>query len=525
VLQLVEQEGPVKARGLIFGLLAAATIAELGMRFKELELHADMLARLEQIHDEPIRANVTQTPIFTALPFDEAVDFFRRKQVMTPDEFAQLEDRYKSKGFSMAEVHSRYVIEAAHDALDDAIAKGASESETLKRVRDGFAAAGVATPEDYHLQTTFDQAVLGSYAAGRYAKLTDPDVLAARPIWQYTTAGDSRVRPAHRAMNRRTFPADSPVWATWFPPNGWRCRCSVLSLSNDQVAEAGLKVEDSVPPVVEHDGQLVNMLPDPGFSGSPATQLAADRTVAAIDQEADRTGALRQVPDDLNRAADAKRRAKVDAFAGLDDKGVEERFKDAFVWNAEDAPETRPGLLTVDWHMYSQNLDSAEQLVTRLVQTDGLYPLKDRAGVAARATFFGEWDPAKWTDPEVVYDDELAAKLGRPKGMTVARSTEYALRLFVKPAELEQTLAFLDENGERTGQGKHPVRRAWDIQDVRVHAPAGVAQPEGDRWKKAVRNVRALPSGKQMVTLSRAPLDGWRHEPVTVNASLWEFLP
>jgi hypothetical protein len=133
LLQLVEQEGPVKARGLIFGLLAAATIAELGMRFKELELHADMLARLEQIHDEPIRANVTQAPIFTALPFDEAVDFFRRKQVMTPDEFAQLEDRYKSKGFSMAEVHSRYVLEAAHDALDDAIAKGASESETLKR--------------------------------------------------------------------------------------------------------------------------------------------------------------------------------------------------------------------------------------------------------------------------------------------------------------------------------------------------------------------------------------------------------
>jgi hypothetical protein len=329
------------------------------------------------------------------------------------------------------------------------------------------------------LQTTFDQAVLGSYAAGRYAKLTDPDVLAARPIWQYTTAGDSRVRPAHRAMNRRTFPADSPVWATWFPPNGWRCRCSVLSLSNDQVAEAGIKVEDSVPPVVEHDGQIVNMLPDPGFSGSPATQRAADRTVAAIDREADRTGALRQVPDDLNRAADAKRRAKVDAFAGLDEKGVEERFKDAFVWNAEDAPEMRPGLLTVDWHMYSQNLDSAEQLVTRLVQTDGLYPLKDRAGVAARATFFGEWDPAKWTDPEVVYDDELAAKLGRPKGMTVARSTEYALRLFVKPAELEQTLAFLDENGERTGQGKRPVRRAWDIQDVRVHAPAGVAAARG----------------------------------------------
>jgi len=518
----------MNAKMVVFALLTSSAVPELGRAAAESMLRADMLARLEAASHAPdsIRLSAMGTPSFAGLPFEEAKAFFRRKTAMTPPELDALEDRYKSKGFGIAGVHARQVLEEAHGALFDAIADGAAEKDTLARIRASFASAGVDSPTSFQLQTTFDNAVLGAYAGGRYAQLTHPDVARARPFWQYRTAGDNRVRPTHQAMNGRVFPSDSPVWQTWFPPNGHRCRCGVESLSRGELEARGLTAADDVPARIEtEDGKHVHMIPDPGFSGSPATQVAADETVDGIRFEARRTGALSQGAGDLNRAADPTRRRRVEAFAGLSPHDVERQLERTPVFNVELArPPLAHGELEVDWHMYSQNLDTAEQLVTRLVQEKGLYRLKDRIAVSARATFFSGWDGAHWPDPEVVYDDALAHRMGLAAGATVASSTEYALRLRVHPGELEHALAFLEANGER-GEGKSPVRRAWDIQDVRVRGGAGAHLPDGAKWKRAFRNVRATDGGREIVTLSRGPLPGFdRAEAIAVNASLWGVL-
>ena len=40
--------------------------------------------------------------------------------------------------------------------------------------------------------------------------MTDPDVLKARPFWEYFAVMDASTRPAHAAMNGRVYPADQP---------------------------------------------------------------------------------------------------------------------------------------------------------------------------------------------------------------------------------------------------------------------------------------------------------------------------
>ena len=47
---------------------------------------------------------------------------------------------------------------------------------------------------------------------------------------QYRTAGDSKVRPAHAALNGVTLPPSDPFWQTYYPPNGWNCRCNVVQV-------------------------------------------------------------------------------------------------------------------------------------------------------------------------------------------------------------------------------------------------------------------------------------------------------
>lgn len=58
---------------------------------------------------------------------------------------------------------------------------------------------------------------------------------------QYRTANDDNVRPQHAALHGVTLPIDDTFWQTYYPPNGWNCRCTVV------------QVRKSKYPVTPHD--------------------------------------------------------------------------------------------------------------------------------------------------------------------------------------------------------------------------------------------------------------------------------
>ena len=51
-----------------------------------------------------------------------------------------------------------------------------------------------------------------------------------RYLLQYRTAGDGRVRPEHAALDGVTLPASDKFWDTYYPPNGWNCRCTAVQV-------------------------------------------------------------------------------------------------------------------------------------------------------------------------------------------------------------------------------------------------------------------------------------------------------
>ena len=93
----------------------------------------------------------------------------------------------------------------------------------------------------------------------------------------YDAVNDSHTRPSHLAMDGKVFPADHKIWDVWFPPNGFRCRCTVRTLSKRQVEARELKVEDKFPAIA----------PDPHFGTNPAARkgqplkLGSERPVRA----------------------------------------------------------------------------------------------------------------------------------------------------------------------------------------------------------------------------------------------------
>ncbi|MGN6893494.1 phage head morphogenesis protein, partial [Neisseria sp. P0015.S009] len=82
-----------------------------------------------------------------------------------------------------------------------------------------------------------------AYSAGQYqGYMANID---SRPYWMYDAVGDHRTRPAHAAMDGLVYRYDDPFWATFYPPNGYRCRCSVIALSERDMQRDGKVLSQS----------------------------------------------------------------------------------------------------------------------------------------------------------------------------------------------------------------------------------------------------------------------------------------
>jgi SPP1 gp7 family putative phage head morphogenesis protein len=93
------------------------------------------------------------------------------------------------------------------------------------------------------LGTIFDTNMQSAYMAGRYKAFAAN--VADRPYWMYVAIRDRRTRPAHKAMHGRTFHHSDAIWGSIWPPNGFRCRCSVRALDDGDLQRGGINLSSS----------------------------------------------------------------------------------------------------------------------------------------------------------------------------------------------------------------------------------------------------------------------------------------
>ena len=241
----------------------AALVYEAGLRAW---MGAQLMVRAVEMRDEATSSRAVvmgrraEGVAFLELPFEDAIQFFREKQVITPEEFRELQDRFRAGGFTAARLMATTLRERAKAAILDALEGGSTIEETISQIRDDALALGIEPETHGYLDTVVRNNVSTAYGAGRLAAMSDPDVIALRPAWQYLSAGDSRVREAHRVLHGKVFRAGSDEALHYFPPLGHRCRCTTTSLSSRQVEARGL---------VLTKGRIEGVEPDEGWAGRP----------------------------------------------------------------------------------------------------------------------------------------------------------------------------------------------------------------------------------------------------------------
>jgi SPP1 gp7 family putative phage head morphogenesis protein len=225
-----------------------------------------VLAHLRGTVSARASAGVKPTRTAQASVLSDSVDFLRRRLKLTKRELEEIERVYGA--------HVRRVLSGVGTAVERklraavlaATEQGMTTREAVRHLAAALDAAGVTSAAPHTVEAIFRTNAQMAYSAARYKADQDPAV--QQILWGYTyvTTGDDRVRDTHYLLDGVTLPKDDPRWSRIWPPNGWNCRCQVISLFEPEPVNE--------PRAERIDGKLVQPGPDTGFAFNPGQVFA-----------------------------------------------------------------------------------------------------------------------------------------------------------------------------------------------------------------------------------------------------------
>lgn len=234
---------------------------------------ADELLRGELVGLAQARQGELPVGEWPDVPPRDAVAFWQRKAAVTPARWAELSIDARARAFAASQFTTLQAAGHIQGALSQVMESGGTLAEFEDRYNDTLASHGLGEGEPWLIETVFRTNIQSSYGAGRYrGQVEGKD---ERPCWMYEAVDDHRTRESHKTMDGRVYPADHEIWQTWYPPNGFACRCWVRALTSAEVAGLGRPVETALPTTRTRrdDGRLGTpepLTPDLGFTRNPA---------------------------------------------------------------------------------------------------------------------------------------------------------------------------------------------------------------------------------------------------------------
>lgn len=233
----------------------------------------------------------------------EAITYAESRGVVLPAVYYNLlVGLQRAQSTTIAGLASIEQIKFVIDLVTESMKDGSTFEEFQKRVKAGDATIDLPR---YRLDNIFRTNMQIAYNRGRWEQ--QKKVAGSRPYLMYDAINDSRTRPSHIAMENTILHRDDPWWKTNYPPNGFRCRCTVISLTEDQAGKRGIRTNGP------------DVKPDKGFEFNPGENY--DHVLdARLSELADQTS--QKDPKLAQRIRDARARINDARNHALGDQGL-----------------------------------------------------------------------------------------------------------------------------------------------------------------------------------------------------------
>lgn len=267
------------------------------------------------------------------LPPERAIRYFQSLGYATPANWREAQIAAGQQAFFVTGLYRQDVVEELRASLQAAINQGKSQREWREDVGNRMAQHGwllddglmvdaktgeqlAARFGEHRLNTIYRTNVKNAFAAGRWQEITR--VQKVMPYLEYTAVMDDRTRDEHAVLDGHIYPIDDPFWQTFYPPNGFNCRCNVIQHSARDLDAMGRVAESSegqwedVEQLVGRDGDTVTTRGLKMPNGQViSADVGFDRNVGAnyLDR-------LQQIAAEKHGAAFAERLAERAKLAG-----------------------------------------------------------------------------------------------------------------------------------------------------------------------------------------------------------------
>ena len=269
---------------------------------------------------------------FTPGPPPEASRFLAAKGMQPAFSWADVEPEEHAVAFSVAKATDLDVLTSIREELQRAIDEGLPFEAFQKALKprlvkqgwwgvrppdktltgDAARPAMLGTPG--RLRTIYHANVRSAQAAGQWERIQRSK--AALPYLEYRIGPSERHRPAHVAKAGLILSADDPFWSSWYPPNGWNCRCWVRQVARREAERRGIDEAPATPTRewINHRTGEVKQIPvgiDPGWERNPGAQrLASQAAFLAARLDAAPAGVARTAARDMATSWRARRVAE-----------------------------------------------------------------------------------------------------------------------------------------------------------------------------------------------------------------------
>lgn len=150
-----------------------------------------------------------------------------------------------ARAFTAAQTAGTDIADDLYYGLVDTLSRGGAEKDFTDLVTPILRKKGWLGGDEGQIakrvELIYDTNLRVARGAGRWAAFQRTK--SAFPYIRALTVGDGRVRHPpkskhsdHTAWDGIILPIDHPFWTRWFPPLGFRCRCTVVQMTRGQLA-------------------------------------------------------------------------------------------------------------------------------------------------------------------------------------------------------------------------------------------------------------------------------------------------
>lgn len=187
------------------------------------------------------------------LKFQSQIDFFKQKVRLPSESYKDISAIQHDKAFVIAGAMKADLLKDLQDAVGHAIEDGESLGAFRKRFKDivekrgwkDYTGSDSKSGIAWRTRVIYLTNLRTSHAAGRWQQMTTPEMLKARPYWQYRHVTRDNPRLYHQRLNGKVLAANDSWWLINYPPNGYGCNCYARTLSAADMKRLGLSLSET----------------------------------------------------------------------------------------------------------------------------------------------------------------------------------------------------------------------------------------------------------------------------------------